>query len=113
MTAPIAVVERFNATWSAHDLSAALALISPDCVFESTSPAPDGNRAVGPEQIAAAWRPIFDDVSSRFTSEEVFAAGDRVVQRWRYDWTDGHVRGVDVFRLRGGLVCEKLSYVKG
>jgi hypothetical protein len=25
----------------------------------------------------------------------------------------GHVRGVDVFRVRGGKVAEKLSYVKG
>ncbi|HEY7007466.1 MAG TPA: nuclear transport factor 2 family protein [Jatrophihabitantaceae bacterium] len=112
MTSPLAVVERFNAAWDAHDLAAALALISPDCVFESTSP-PDGSRAVGTEQIAAAWQPIFDDVSSRFTSEEVFGSGDRIVQLWRYEWTDGHVRGVDVFRLRDGLVCEKLSYVKG
>jgi hypothetical protein len=38
---------------------------------------------------------------------------DRVVQRWRYAWFDGHIRGVDVFRIRDGLVCEKLSYVKG
>ena len=113
MTSPLAVVERFNAAWNAHDLAATLALITPDCVFESTSPAPDGNRAVGPDQIAAAWGPIFADATSRFTAEEVFAADDRVVQRWRYEWTDGHVRGVDVFRVRDGLVCEKLSYVKG
>jgi hypothetical protein len=25
----------------------------------------------------------------------------------------GRVRGVDVFRVRDGKVCEKLSYVKG
>ena len=37
----------------------------------------------------------------------------RVVQRWRYSWVDGHVRGIDVFRVRDGLVSEKLSYVKG
>ncbi len=23
------------------------------------------------------------------------------------------VRGVDIFRVRNGLICEKLSYVKG
>ncbi len=26
---------------------------------------------------------------------------------------EGHVRGVDVFRVRDGKVAEKLSYVKG
>jgi hypothetical protein len=36
-----------------------------------------------------------------------------VVARWRYEWGDGHVRGVDVFRVRDGLVAEKLAYVKG
>ena len=29
------------------------------------------------------------------------------------DGTPGHVRGVDVFRVRDGKVAEKLSYVKG
>ena len=37
---------------------------------------------------------------------------------WRYEWVDpqgqeGHIRGVDVYRLRDGLIAEKLSYVKG
>ena len=48
----------------------------------------------------------------------MFAHDDRCVIRWRYDWTNadsgrGHVRGVDVFRVRDGKVAEKLSYVKG
>ncbi len=38
--------------------------------------------------------------------------------RWLFTWTEedgtpGHVRGVDVLTFRGGLVAEKLSYVKG
>ena len=48
-----------------------------------------------------------------FTTEDVIEAGDRVVARWRYDFGGGHVRGVDVFTVRDGLVAEKLSYVKG
>jgi hypothetical protein len=48
-----------------------------------------------------------------FSAEEVIDAGDRVVTRWRYDFDGGHVRGVDVFRVRDGLVAEKFSYVKG
>jgi hypothetical protein len=35
------------------------------------------------------------------------------VARWRYDWAGGHVRGVDVIRVRDGLVAEKFAYVKG
>jgi ketosteroid isomerase-like protein len=106
-------VRRFNAAWNDHDLAAALALTSDDCVFEATGPAPDGQRYVGHADIGAAWKPIFEDVASRFTVEDWFAAGDRVVQRWRYDWGDGHVRGIDVFTVRDGKVTEKIAYVKG
>jgi hypothetical protein len=40
------------------------------------------------------------------------------VLRWRFTWSEpdgspGHVRGVDVLRMRDGKVAEKLSYVKG
>ncbi len=107
------VVGRFNAAWNDHDLAAALALTSPDCVFESTSPAPDGQHCVGHAEISAAWKPIFDDVASHFTVEDSFTAGSRVVQRWRYDWDGGHVRGIDVITVRDGKVTEKLAYVKG
>jgi hypothetical protein len=107
-----AVVARFNAAWAAHDLGAALALTSDDCVFESTSP-PDGERCIGRDAIRTVWEPIFADKASAFTVEETFAAGSRVVQSWRYDWGGGHVRGVDLFAVRGGKIAEKLAYVKG
>jgi ketosteroid isomerase-like protein len=109
----IKVVERFGTAWAAHDLDAALALVTDDCVFDGTGPAPDGTRSVGKDGIRAAWQPIFDDPSSRFDAEDTFAAGDRVVQMWIYSWDGGHVRGVDVMRVRDGKVSEKFSYVKG
>ncbi len=90
-----------------------MALITHDCVFESTEPAPDGSRYEGRDAVRKAWQPIFDDLSAAFEAEETFAMADRVVQRWRYSWAGGHIRGVDVFRIRDGLVSEKLSYVKG
>jgi ketosteroid isomerase-like protein len=106
------VVSRFNVAWAAHDLPGALALISEDCLFESTSP-PDGERCSGREAIAAAWKPIFDDPASMFTVEETIEAGHRVVQLWRYDWGGGHIRGVDVFTVAAGKITGKLAYVKG
>jgi ketosteroid isomerase-like protein len=110
---PVQVVERFGAAWAAHDLDAAVAMLTEDCVFDGTGPAPDGTLFQGAEEIRGAWKGIFDDPASSFESEETFAAGDRVIQLWVYRWADGHVRGVDVFKVRDGLVAEKLSYVKG
>ena len=56
--------------------------------------------------------------SAAFETEEMFAAGSRCVVRWLYRWRNadgsaGHVRGVDLLRVRDGKVSEKLSYVKG
>jgi hypothetical protein len=70
-------------------------------------------RHVGPDAIRTAWQAIFTDASSKFEPEETFAAGNRVVQLWRYSWDGGHIRGVDVFKVRDAKVSEKLSYVKG
>lgn len=110
---PLTTVDAFGAAWRAHDLDTTLAFVTSDCVFESTEPGPDGTRYEGRDAIRQAWQPIFDDTHAVFRAEETFVAEDRVVQRWRYSWVGGHVRGVDVFRVRDGLVSEKLSYVKG
>lgn len=107
------VVDRFNQAWADHDLDAAVALCSPDCVFESTSPSPDGTRHVGHDALRDAWKEIFADTAARFSTEESFATADHVVQRWRYDWAGGHVRGIDQIDVRDGLVTAKLAYVKG
>ncbi len=110
---PLRVVDTFGTAWAQHDLDAALDLVTEDCVFDSTAPAPDGTRSVGRDEIRKAWQPIFDDLNASFEAEETFGTGDRVVQRWRYTWDGGHVRGVDLFPVRNDKVAEKLSYVKG
>jgi hypothetical protein len=109
----LSVVEAFGATWAAHDLDAALSMVTEDCLFDATGPAPDGTPCVGADAIRAAWAPIFADPGSHFEVEETILAGDRVVQRWRYNFDGGHIRGVDLFRVRDGKVAEKLAYVKG
>ena len=108
-----ALLEEFGQAWNDHDLDRAIELTTPDCVFESTGPAPDGERAVGQAAVRAAWTPIFADAAADFEVEELIVQGDRASQCWTYRWADGHVRGIDLFALRDGLVAEKLSYVKG
>jgi ketosteroid isomerase-like protein len=108
-----AAVARFDAAFARGDVEALLAAMTEDAVFESTTP-PDGVRHEGRAALRRAWEQFF--TTSRgavFETEEQIVCGDRLVSRWRYTWGDGHVRGVDVFRVRDGKVAEKLSYVKG
>ncbi len=112
------VIEDYNDAWNRHDVDGVLARMTDDCVFESTRPAPDGERFEGKPRVREFLEGFFArSPSARFTAEELVVAGDRCVVRWRYDWTrdgvSGHVRGVDVLRVRDGKVAEKLAYVKG
>ena len=115
----IEVIEKFNEALNRHDVPAVMALMTRDCVFDNTYPAPDGERFEGQEAVGRFWEEFFhSSPDSMFTSEEMITLGDRCVIRWRYNWTNsdgsrGHVRGVDVFRVRDGKVAEKLAYVKG
>ncbi len=113
-------VERFNQAFSRHDVDAVMAAMTEDCVFENTFPPPDGERYEGQAAVRAFWEAFFrSSPNAVFEVEEMFAAGDRCVVRWLYRWAPdaeskpGHVRGVDLFRVRDGKVAEKLSYVKG
>ena len=107
-------IERFHDALNRRDLHALGDLITDDCVFDATSPAPDGTRHDGRQAVLEAFRAFFDgSQTTRFEVEEMFGAGDRVTIRWLYSWADGHVRGVDVMRVRAGRVAESLAYVKG
>jgi ketosteroid isomerase-like protein len=108
-----AALAQFSSAFDRADVDAIMALMTDDCVFESTAP-PDGVRYEGQAAVRAAWEQLFaSSPGARFETEELVVCGDRAMSRWRYEWAGGHVRGVDVFRLRDGLVAEKLSYVKG
>jgi uncharacterized protein (TIGR03086 family) len=114
-----AAVALLGEAFGRGDVDAIMAQLTPDCVFESTSPAPDGTRFEGADAVREQWQKLFDETSEgQFETEESVVLGDRAVVRWRFSWLDpdgsrGHVRGVDVLRLRDGRVAEKLSYVKG
>ena len=111
----LALLDRFTTAINAHDLDAVLALVTEDIVFESTSPPPDGARYEGRAAVAQAWGDLLASTpKARFAVEEQFSDGSqRAVVRWRYNWGDGHVRGVDIIRVRDGQLAESLAYVKG
>lgn len=108
------VVHAFNAALNAHDIDAVMALMTEDCIFENTSPQPDGERFTGQAAVRGFWEEfVRNSPHARFETEELLAFGDRCVVRWRYDWGSGHIRGIDLFRIADGKVAEKLAYVKG
>ncbi|MCZ2095250.1 MAG: nuclear transport factor 2 family protein [Anaerolineae bacterium] len=115
----VSVVIAFNQALNARDLDTMMGLMTPDCVFENTVPPPDGARYEGQAAVRAFWERFFEAAPhTKIEIEEILGADDRCVMRWVYHWTGadgsaGHVRGVDLYTLRDGLIAEKLSYVKG
>ena len=106
-------VARFGTAFDAHDVDAVMAAMTPDCVFENTAP-PDGVQHVGQAAVREAFGGFFAaSADAVFETESEVYCGDLAVVCWRYAWGDGHVRGVDLFVVRDGLVAEKRSYVKG
>lgn len=112
------VVDRFNEAFNRRDADALAALLTDDTVFEDTFPPPDGLRIEGKTAVVQFWREWFRRNSdAAFEAEDTIVSGDRAVVRWVYrklrDGQPWHIRGVDVFTVRGGKVAAKLAYVKG
>ena len=113
------LVLAFNDAFNQHDVEGMMKLMSDDCVFENTAPAPDGTAYKGKDAVTQFWRDFFrESPSAHIEIEEIYGLGIHCIMRWRYDWVDvsgtnGHVRGVDIFKIRDGFISEKLSYVKG
>ena len=113
------LVLAFNEAFNRHDVEEMLELMSEDCVFEHNGPTPDGTVYSGKEAVAQFWQDFFrESPQAHIEIEDIFGLGIRCVMRWRYDWVDaagkkGHVRGVDIFKVEKGSICEMFSYVKG
>lgn len=112
-------VLEFNDAFNKHDVEGMMKLMSDDCVFENTDPAPDGTTFSGKEAVTQFWQNFFrESPQAHIDIEEIFGLGSRCIMRWKYNWVDtaggqGYVRGVDVFKVSEGLISEKFSYVKG
>ena len=110
------LMRRFNDAFRFHDPASLEALVAKDCVIENTQPAPDGSRHVGREACLAVWQGLASAAGTQFSLEEVFVAGERALIRWRYRFAEGEsgsIRGVNIMRVRDGLIVEALGYVKG
>ncbi|MBN2092437.1 nuclear transport factor 2 family protein [candidate division KSB1 bacterium] len=115
----IRTVLEYKEAFNRHDVAGMMQLLSDDCIFESNGPAPDGTKYSGKDAITQFWQEFFHkSPHAHIGIEQIFGLGMRCVLRWRYEWVDtagkkGHVRGVDIFQLRCGVIGEEVSYVKG
>ena len=113
------IVLKFNDAFNRHNVMEMMQYMSDDCIFENTTPSPNGTIYSGKDEVTQFWHEFFlDSPHARIEIEEIFGSGIHCVMRWKYSWMEangnkGHVRGVDIFKVTNGLISEKLSYVKG
>lgn len=113
------IVLDFVDAFNRHDADGMAQLMSDDCLFENSGPAPDGRRIEGQAAFRRYWQQFFaESPHARLEIEEIFGLGHNCVVRWKYHWDYGdserlHVRGVDIYQIAGGKIREKLTYVKG
>ena len=110
------VLRRFNRVFLEHDPADLGKLVAEDCVIENTQPAPDGSRHQGKAACIALWTQIATTPGTHFEPEDIVARGDLGVIRWRLVWGPDRaqsVRGVNLMRVRNGLIVEAQGYVKG
>lgn len=109
------ILQRFNQAFIRHDASLLDDLIAEDCVMESVEPAPDGTRYVGRAACLAFWQKLAASRDGEFADEDIVAGEGHGTIRWRYRFGPGlsqSVRGVNVMRVRDGLITEAHGYVK-
>jgi ketosteroid isomerase-like protein len=109
------VIRRFNDAFQRHDARALEPLVAEDCVLENTQPAPNGSRHAGRKACLAVWQRIATTPGTHFVLEDTIVMGDRAIILWRFCWgaaEENSVRGVNLMRVRDGLIVEGLGYVK-
>jgi predicted SnoaL-like aldol condensation-catalyzing enzyme len=112
--AGIRIVLEFNEAFNQHDVTEMMRLMTEGCIFENTAPAPDGTCYMGKKAVTQFRHYFFrESPRANIEIEDIFGFGNHCIMRWKYTWADGHVRGVDIFKIEEGLISEKLSYVKG
>jgi hypothetical protein len=109
------VIQQYLDAFLQHDPMLLSALIAEDCVIEDLQPAPDGARIVGRADCLAAWQSLAANPATHVEIEEVLITGERAIILMRLTWGEGELdtlRGVNIMRVRDGLIVEGLGYSK-
>ncbi|MBE2222632.1 MAG: nuclear transport factor 2 family protein [Anaerolineae bacterium] len=114
----IRIALAFNEAFNRQDVAGMVKLLSNDCVFETSTPAPDGETYTGTEALEQYLHNFFrQSPQAHIQIEDIYGFGHRCNMHWRYTWVDEagnqqQVRGIDIFQEKDGLICKKLAYVK-
>lgn len=124
-TSPQAVISDYFEALTRHDLDAIAARWSPEGVAHIAGRAD----AVGPDGVRAYWAELFAACPDlRFTVTQTVAEGDRVGVQWAATGTFSgsgrfqgieptgarlELEGMDIFRLRDGLLVREDAYTDG
>ncbi len=112
------VVLLFVEAFNLHDLASMAQLFSSDCIFDESGPGPGGTVYRGIADISRHIVDVFHQSPDIcITVEDISGLGIRSVLRYKYErinllGNEGYLRGMDLFQLKDGLICERCSYIK-
>jgi ketosteroid isomerase-like protein len=110
------VVDRFFAAWARHDLDVAMACVAEDAIYDEFNGTLWRGKAAVREGFLPNFRGDYGDI--QFQLEDLFIdeQQQQALARWLcvFQWkgTQRAWRGLDILRLRDGLIVEKLTYAK-
>ena len=116
---PVDFLEAFADAFNRHDVTAILAAMTEDCVFEASGgPEVCGRRYEGRREVGKAFAEVFETFpDAQWRGARHFFVGDRGLSEWtfsgtRADGTRVEVTGCDIFTFRDGKIAVKNSYRK-
>ena len=109
METAMRIVLEFNEAFNRHDVPGMMKLMTDDCIFENTDPAPDGTVYSGKEVVTQFWQGFFrKSPHAHIEIEEIF--GTRPALRHALEiHLDGKVRRAGT-RPRGGYLQDQRGF---
>ena len=115
--AKLALIRKLYDAMAARDLDTIVSLVDPDLTIVQTPELPWGGEHEGLEGLATFYGVLTETVNSKVEHDELFVAGNRVVQIGRTRGTvvsSGHpfdIREVHIWTVRDGMIVRFEAYI--
>jgi len=112
------IVIEFVKDFNNHNIEGMTQFITDNCILETIESGPNGTKYVGKREITKYWEDFFrNSRNTKLEIEEIFGSAIRCVLLWSLIWDDlegnrRYLRGVDIYRVKNGLIEAKQSYAK-